>query len=225
MVRGVEEVLPSKMHWVEAGFRFSLFSSASCPVPCILQASVALSSCSSCPHLLRIDVLRMEGTMTTTRNNAFLVRMERSRDPQSSPGPPIFSNSHLTSATSNTTLRCILRPRLDFRSSLTNRHRPKPSLIATTPISSQSQKYDPSRTPSTTHASIKPQRSLSATVQSRDTLAPESSRGLSRPEYHAFQRLPSAKASCPYAWLLLERVCQRGGCRSGLADQNMKTCV
>jgi len=95
----------------------------------------------------------------------------------------------------------------------------------TTSHPTQSQKHNPSRTSSTTHASIKPQRSLSATVQSRDTLTPEFLRGLSRPEYHAFQRTPSAKASCPYAWLLLLRVCQRGGCRSGLAGQNMKTCV
>jgi len=93
------------------------------PCTSYFQASFALSSCSSCLHLLRIDVLRVEGTMTTTRNNTFLVRMKRFRDPQSSPVPPTFSNSHLTSTTSSATPRCILRPCLELRSPPTKQHR------------------------------------------------------------------------------------------------------
>ena len=174
------------------------FESAFCegePFICIFQAPDALS-CLSCPHFAGIWCAA-HGKHDD--NNNFWSHLppanETSHERPVVFFPPNFFISYSPSPTSH-------------RDASTDQNNLLRTTIATT-------KIYPSRPSSTIHTSIKPQRSLSANIQSRDTLTPESLRGLSRPECHAFQRLPFAKASCPYARLLLGRVCQRGGREAG----------
>lgn len=122
-------------------------------------------------------------------------------------------------SSSTTTSRCINRPYLETPSSTTKPHRIQPN-----PTSARRQRYIQAE--HHPHPHIHQATALSISDGSI-TRHPYSRilTGTVKPEYHAFQDFPLLRLSRPYACLLFVRVCQRGSCRSGLADQNMKTFV